>query len=31
MWTVVLGQLLPSAFLVVLLGWKGVGNAKEGF
>lgn len=31
MWAVTLGQLLSAAFLAIILGWKGVANAKEGF
>lgn len=31
MWAVTLGQLLSAAFLTIILGWKGVANAKEGF
>lgn len=31
MWAVTLGQLLSAAFLTIVLGWKGVANAKEGF
>ncbi len=31
MWAVILGQLLSAAFLVIVLGWKGIGSAKEGF
>ena len=31
MWAVTLGQILSAAFLVIILGWKGVENAKEGF
>ncbi len=31
MWAVTLGQLLSAAFLTIILGWKGVGSAKEGF
>ncbi len=31
MWAVTLGQLLSAAFLAIVLGWKGVASAKEGF
>ena len=31
MWAVTLGQFLSAAFLTIILGWKGVTNAKEGF
>ena len=31
MWAVTLGQLLSAAFLTIILGWKGVGSAKDGF
>ena len=31
MWAVTLGQLLSAAFLAIILGWKGVANAREGF
>ena len=31
MWAVTLGQLLSAAFLTIILGWKGVANATEGF
>lgn len=31
MWAVTLGQLLSAAFLTIILGWKGVASAKEGF
>ncbi len=30
-WAVTLGQLLSAAFLTVILGWKGVSSAQEGF
>ncbi len=30
-WAVTLGQLLSAAFLTVVLRWKGVSSAKEGF
>ncbi len=31
MWAVTLGQFLSAALLTIILGWKGVANAKEGF
>ncbi|MCY4647003.1 MAG: hypothetical protein OXE73_09020 [Gammaproteobacteria bacterium] len=31
MWAVTLGQFLSAAFLAIILAWKGVANAKEGF
>lgn len=31
MWAVTLGQFLSAAFLAIILVWKGVANAKEGF
>ncbi len=30
-WAVTLGQFLSAALLTIILGWKGVANAKEGF